>query len=71
MIDNPAAASRIFKDLVKERYLISKHTHTSYNDTAHITPIEREYIFEFITDEFKKQKEAYEKLKEETSGRRR
>ena len=63
LIDKPELAGKQFKDLVKERYLVSKHTHTSYLDTAHITPVERKYIFEFITDELQKQKEAYEKLK--------
>ena len=70
MINHPEKAPELFKELVRERYLISKHTNTSYNDTAKITPIERQYIFEFITDELQKQKEAYDKLKEEHQGRR-
>ena len=64
MIDNPELGSQQYKELVKERYLITKHTNTSYNETAHITPLERRYIFEFIMDELQKQKEAYEKLKD-------
>lgn len=70
MIEKPSLASKTYKELVKERYLVTKHTNTSYNDTAHITPLERKYIFEFITDELQKQKEAYEKLRDEKSGRR-
>ena len=71
MIKDPQRASQIFKDLVRERYLISKHTNTSYNETAHITPLERTYIFEFVTEELQKQQEAYEKIKSENSGGRR
>ena len=71
MIDNGPEALNRFKTLTKERYLISKHTNTSYKDTAYITPIERQYIFEFIMDELQKQKEAYEKVRQETENRRR
>ena len=65
MTKEPQKAASLYKQLVRERYLISKHTNTSYNDTALITPLERTYIFEFITDELQKQKEAYDKLKAE------
>ena len=71
MIDNGVEASKRFKGLARERYLISKHTNTSYKDTAYITPIERQYIFEFIMDELQKQKEAYEKIKQESESKRR
>ena len=71
MINNGIEASKRFKGLVKERYLLSKHTNTSYKDTAYITPIERQYIFEFIMDELQKQKEAYEKIKQEAENKRR
>lgn len=70
MIEHPEKAINQYKELVRERYLLTKHTNTSYNETAHITPLERRYIFEFIMDELQKQKEAYEKLKEEKQGRR-
>lgn len=56
-------APQRYKELVRERYLISKYTHTSYNDTAYITPLERKYIFDLISDELKRQQEAYEKAK--------
>jgi hypothetical protein len=52
-----------YKEIVKERYLISKHTNTSYTDTDTITPTERNYLIEFITEELQKQQEAYEKAK--------
>ena len=50
-----------FKELVRERYWISKNINTSYGDTGQLTPIEREYLLEFITDEMKKQKDFVDK----------
>ena len=64
---DPSLAPKLFKDLVRERYLISKHTNTSYQDTASLTQIERQYIFEFITDDLNREREAYEKLRQEQS----
>lgn len=61
MIDHPDEAGKSYKDLVHQRYLISKHLNTSYMDTLKITPLERQYIFEFITEQIKKEKEAYDK----------
>ena len=52
-----------YKEIVRERYIISKHTNTSYKDTDQITPTERNYILEFITEELQKQQELYEKAK--------
>ena len=63
-----------YKEIAHERYLISKHTNTSYSDTGNITPIERKYIIEFIVDDLQRQKDAYEKAKQQseqkTQGRR-
>lgn len=52
-----------FKEIVKERYLISRFSNTSYNEVGNITPLEREYLLEFIYDEKKKEQEAYEEAK--------
>lgn len=52
-----------YKEIVKERYIISKHTNTSYKDTDTITPTERSYLLEFIAEELQKQQEMYEKAK--------
>ena len=54
-----------YKEIVKERYLISKNMNTSYNEIGQITPIERKYIMEFIIDEIKKSNELVEKRKNE------
>lgn len=58
-----------FKEIVKERYLISKNINTSYNDIGKMTPIERDYIIEFIADEIKRSKELIEKQKQESNRR--
>jgi hypothetical protein len=52
-----------FKQIVKERYLISKNCNTSYTDLGKVTPLERNYLIEFITDELQKQKEMIENQK--------
>lgn len=46
-----------FKQIVNERYLISKHTNTSYSDTKDITPSERSLLLNFILDDLKMQQE--------------
>ena len=52
-----------FKEIVRERYLISKNINTSYNDVGQITPRERGYIIEFIADEIKRSKDLIEQQK--------
>lgn len=53
-----------YKEIVQERYFISKNINTSYNDIGKITPTEREYILKFIVDE---QKQAKKRLDEMTN----
>lgn len=52
-----------YKQIVKEAYLISKNTNTSYLDVMSITPQERNYILEFISDEFKRTQELTEQAR--------
>lgn len=52
-----------YKELVRERYYISKTINTSYSDTGQLTPIEREYILEFITEEIMMAKKKAEEIK--------
>ena len=52
-----------YKEIVRERYLISKNCNTSYTDLGEITPLERKYLIEFITDELQKQKDKIEEQK--------
>lgn len=49
-----------FKEITRERYLISKHCNTSYADLDKVTPTERAYLLEFIYEELQKEQEAYE-----------
>ena len=60
-----------YKNIARERYLISKHTNTSYEDTNRITPLERGYILEFITEDLERQKEMYDKAREDARNRNR
>ena len=58
-----------YKDLVRERYFISKHSNISYSDTGKMSPVERTYIRDFITDELKEQQKILDKINEK-SGRK-
>lgn len=55
-----------FKEIVRERYEISKRLHTSYNEVGEITPTERGYLIDFILEDCKHQKEMIEKAREQT-----
>ena len=57
---NPRGPER-YKEIVKERYYIAKHGNISYEDTGKMTPVERDYITEFIEADLKRQKEYIEK----------
>lgn len=59
-----------YKDIVRERYIISKHTNTSYADTEHMAPIEREYMLEFIMEELQRQKELMDEAKAKAEANR-
>lgn len=51
-----------YREIVKERYLISKHINTSYVELSRVTPLERRYLLEFINDSAKADKEYIESL---------
>lgn len=65
----PYGPSR-YKEIAKERYLISKHTNTSYEDTANITPVERSYILEFLLEDMQRQKDLYDKAQADAEAKR-
>ena len=67
--DGKAYAPIRFREISKERYLISKHTHTSYEDTAMMSPLERDYILEFLMEDFQRQKEMYDKAQADAEAR--
>lgn len=54
-----------YKEIVKERYFIAKHSHISYDDTGKMTPRERDYIQEFIVDDLKKQSDYVKSITQE------
>lgn len=53
-----------YKEIVKECYLISKNCNTSYTDLMKITPIEKNYLLEFITEEFQRTEEMIKQSNE-------
>ena len=55
--------SVVMENLTREKYIVSKKTHTSYIDLDEITPIERKMILKFITEDLKEQSEAMERAK--------
>ena len=59
-----------YREIAKERYLISKHTNTSYEDTSNITPLERGYLLEFLVDDLQRQKDMYDKAQAEAEAKR-
>lgn len=61
--DGQPYAPHRFKEITKERYLISKYSHTSYKDLDNVSPMERAYLLEFIYEELKKEQDAYEEAK--------
>lgn len=61
--DNKPYGPAKYKDIVRECYFISKYLNTSYPDAQKISPIERQYLLEFIGDNLQKQKEAYDNIK--------
>jgi hypothetical protein len=61
--DGQPYAPHRFKEITKERYLISKYCNTSYKDLDDVSPIERAYLLEFIYEELKKEQDAYEEAK--------
>lgn len=54
--DGKPYAPELYKELVRECYIITKNTNTSYTDLMNITPTERHYLLEFIKEEFEQVK---------------
>lgn len=60
---NPYGPTR-YRQIVKERFLISKHCNTSYNDVGEMTPTERIYLLQLISEDLERTRELSEKAKE-------
>lgn len=63
-----------YKRIVQECYLISKNMNTSYSDVLKITPIEREYLINFLLEDYNEKKRVTEQelkaLEEKASNKR-
>ena len=55
-----------YKEIVMERYLISKYSNTSYLDCGEMTPLERGYIVDLIKEEIDKKRQLQEELKQKS-----
>jgi len=67
--DGKPYAPQRYKQIAFERYLISKHTNTSYSDTLDITPTERTYLIQFISDDLKLQQQKMEEAAQKAKRR--
>lgn len=54
-----------FKQIVREAYLISKNLNTSYSDVLNMTPLERNYLLQFLVEDA----QAFNKELEESKKR--
>lgn len=54
-----------YKEIVKERYWLTKSLNTSYNEVGEMTPLERQYLLEFLAEEVKRTREVEERRKHE------
>ena len=59
-----------YKEIVRERWIITKQCNMGYVDTAAMTPTERNYVLEFIAEDIKRTNEAIEKRKQEIAAMR-
>lgn len=62
--DGKNYAQTVFENIVKERYIISKQTNTSYSDTGNISASERKLLIKLIIDDLKKQRDMIEQSKQ-------
>ena len=51
-----------YQQIVEERYLISKHLHTSYLDVGEISPVERKYLLGFIMKDLERERELRQQI---------
>ena len=59
-----------YKEIVQERYFISKYINTSYTDTGNITPLERGFLVDFIKEEIETKRRAAEQRKREREAKK-
>ena len=69
--DGKSKSSQLYRELIKECYIITKNTNTSYTDLMKITPTEKHYLLEFIKEEFDQAKKVKEDQMKQLSELRR
>lgn len=57
----------LYKSLIQECYMISRFTHITYDEAMNMTPVERNYISEFLREEVNQRKQAEQKALEENN----
>ena len=62
--DGKPYGPRRLSEIIEERYQISKHLNTSYNDVGEMTPTEREYVLRCIANDIQQQNEMIRKSQE-------
>ena len=67
--DGKPYAPQRFKEIIREKYIITKNTNTSYGDIGDMSPTERAYMLEFISDDFKRNAELVEQYKQKQQSR--
>lgn len=63
--DGSPYAPELYKEFVRECFVISKNLNTSYTDVLSITPTERKYLLEFIKEEFEQAKKMRQEQMEQ------
>lgn len=61
VITEPSIKGRYMDDLNRERYIISKHTHTSFTEIDEISYVERTSIMKYIMEDLEHTKQAQER----------
>lgn len=51
-----------YKAICREMYLIAKNSGIPLDDIKRMTPLERNYFYEFVEDDAKRLKEQYDKI---------
>lgn len=68
--DGRLYAPERFKQIVKERYEISKRINTSYNELGEITPKERQLLLQFIKEDIEHDNKVMEQAKQKAKSKR-
>lgn len=59
---------QLYRKLVNDCYLISKFIHTSYTDILDITPMERNYLLDFIKEDNDKENKKWQESLQNMKG---